>query len=104
MDRPTARPAGTCPPRNHSDHGSDVAIPGRCGSRRWPMTEHELPTAHWMNRAWRVEGLDGVIALRGSLDRDGGIEFNLLLDTPAARRMVMVLTRLLMDQDGGSSV
>jgi hypothetical protein len=63
------------------------------------MTSNGRPRAHWTNAAHWTDESQPVIALPAAFAHEPRQEFEVLLDPAAARRLVMVLTRLLMELD-----
>lgn len=63
------------------------------------MTTNDGPSAHWTNSAYWTPGEPGDIALRVALVEEPHDELEVLLKPAAARQLVIVLTRLLMERD-----
>ena len=62
------------------------------------MTENGRPVAHWTNSAYWAPGHPDIV-LRVALAQEPHQEFDVLLKPAAARQLVIVLTRLLMERD-----
>jgi hypothetical protein len=63
------------------------------------MTGNGRSTAYWTKGAYWTGGQPDAIALGVALTHAPDHEFEVLLDAATARRLVIVLTRLLMERD-----